>query len=126
MGSVVERIDRGKPLRLDAFSLLDTLLKKILKADDCILHLIVSSALRTYETDMSVEVQIRRLLIVSSLLTSRPSLVHEFSKELAAKLSLENQQWKDYNVKKPNEPENAEKLLGEMLDVVRLLYAARE
>jgi len=75
---------------------------------------------------MSTEVQIRRLTIVSRLLGAHPSLLQEFSKELATKLSLDNPQWKEYKEKKPSEPENAEKLLGEMLALVRLLYSARE
>ena len=126
MGAVIEKIDRGKSLRLDSFSFLDTLLKKVISPDEKILHLIIASSLHTYETDMSIDVQIRRLSIVIPLVVAHPNLLNEFAKELAAKFSLENPQWKEYKDKKPTEPENAEKLLTEMLKTVRLLFVSKE
>lgn len=101
IGSVTEKIDRGKPLRLDTFSLLDTLFKKILVLDENALRLILASSLRTYGTvltysdiDISIEVQIRRLLMVQSILEAQPSLLKEFSNDVVAVLSLNNPQWK--------------------------------
>jgi hypothetical protein len=47
MGSVAEKIDRGKPLRLDAFSLLDTLVKKIISNDEPLFRIVLASTINT-------------------------------------------------------------------------------
>lgn len=131
MGSVVEKIDRGKPLRLDAFSLVDTLLKRILASDDQTVRLLIASALNTFcklvlntEADISIEVQTRRLLLVSDLLQSHPKMLVDFSKDILGRLSLENPLWKEYKERKASESENAEKLLLEMLRMVLKLRRA--
>jgi hypothetical protein len=75
MGSVAEKIDRGKPLRLDAFSLLDTLVKKIISNDE---PLSVYIPVNT-ESDISADVQIRRLVMIRELLESHPNLMYPYA-----------------------------------------------